>query len=1349
MRPLLFALLLSALPSAHAASERERYIVELQAPPTLAFTGDAQTKATRPDAGERFDAEAIAVRAYLARLDAEQSAALVEAGKALGRRIDAVHRYRHVLNGMALDLSADEAEALARLPGVSRIERETIERLHTDAGPSWVGAGEAWAGVPGVNATRGEGIVVGIIDTGIAAFHPAFAAVDQSGYRHQNPRGRRFGLCNSSAAARCNDKLIGIHDFTNEGTRDGNDINGHGTHVAGTAVGNLRTTTIQGQTAALDLTLSGVAPRANLISYKGCTNEGENGSCPGSATTAALDQAVADGVDVVNYSIGGGAIDPWPAITGGATASMRAMANLTRAGIAISVSAGNSGPAAGTISSPANSPWVLAIAAATSDRRLANVLTDLSGQNTAPPVARFVGAGLAGGVGPVRIVLGADFGSALCSQGTALDSPPTGISNPWPSPVFSGQIVICDRGVQARVAKGFNVQRAGGGGMVLVNTAAEGESTISDDHFLPATHLGFSDGEVLKQWVRANTGGASGRLTGVQALRDPAFGDVLASFSSRGPDPSNTGVMRPSLTAPGVNVLAPAHDTSGESSKSGTSMAAPHVAGALALLRSQRQGEAPGTLYSALELTALPGVRLQDASTPATPDDAGAGRLRIDRALAAGLVMPIAMSDYDRENPRIGGDPSRLNLPSLYRETCRSRCSFTRTFRAWRGGSYQVLDTSTGGTRVSAQPATFTLSAGQSQAVVFEVDVSAPTVLGRVAIGEATIRASDPTIPDSRLRAVMRSVVGNLPARVEINAQADRGRHTLPIDGTIALPALAYRWHGPVATRREDPQLFEDPTPSEPFDNDNGTATFLLSLPGSGFLRADVVSSSAPDVDLFVGRDSNGNGRAEEDELLCESRGPVSVERCELQGQPAGSYWVRVQSFDGGAFGDSVHLEFAALSRSEVNPRGHAQGPTSAAENASISVETFYDLAGLAVGARAWGWLELRGGRAPDTAFAQIPFDFLRTGASVPTQRVLADGVESAFVLPAASQHERLVIDVPAGASRLTVQMRGNSGNAGLYLARAPGNAVTPEFPAAPPLGEAVAVSDGPGSNETIVLDAPQLTPGRWYVVARNPGAAMLPLAITATLESAPQGAFAYEAWFNPARDGHGLFFSRAGDAAQMVWYTYDEAGRPSWYLAFPDALTSGRGQVRADLYRYHWLDGGADGVRVGEVVLSRQQDRLVLGWEIDGSSGAESMQLLASSACVGAGSTTLDPTGLWFEPARSGYGANFFTRPDTDFVVYYLYDGGGRPRWVLGQNPAFGTGPLTLYQYTGFCPGCAASAVTRTAVGAASRVFDQPGQGLLSGRWTFSADFAAPLSGRFEANDTPIALLTDRKSCP
>jgi subtilisin family serine protease len=1348
MRPILLALLLSALPSAHAASERQRYIVELHSAPTLAFTGDAQTKATRPDVGERFDADAIAVRAYLARLDAEQAAALAEAGKVLGRRIDAVHRYRHVLNGMALDLSPTEAERVSRLPGVSRIERETVEHLHTDAGPSWIGAGEAWSGVPGANATRGEGIVVGIIDTGIAAFHPAFAAVDQSGYRHQNPRGRRFGLCNSSAAARCNDKLIGIHDFTNEGARDGNDINGHGTHVAGTAVGNLRTTTIQGQTTTLDLTLSGVAPRANLISYKGCTNEGENGSCPGSATTAALDQAVADGVDVVNYSIGGGAVDPWPALTGGASASMRAMANLTRAGIAISVSAGNSGPGAATISSPANSPWVLAIAAATSDRRLANVLTELSGQNVAPPVNHFVGAGLAGGVGPVRIVLGADFGSALCSQGSSLDSPPTGASTPWPTPVFSGQIVVCDRGVQARVAKGFNVQRAGGGGMVLVNTASDGESTVSDDHFLPATHLGFSDGEVLKQWVRANPGGAIGRLTGVQALRDPAFGDVLASFSSRGPDPNATGVLRPSLTAPGVNVLAPAHNSSGESSKSGTSMSSPHVAGALALLRSQRGGESPGTLYSALELTALAGVRLQDGTSSAGILDAGAGRLRIDRALAAGLVMPIAMSDYDRENPRAGGDPARLNLPTLHRENCRGRCNFTRTFRAWRGASYSVIDTSSGGMRITAQPASFTLSAGQSQTVVFEVDVSAPTVLGRTATGEVTLRADDPTIPDSRLRALVRSVAGNLPSRVEINAQADRGRHTLPIDGLVALPALGYRLHGPVPVRREDPQLNEDPSPDDAFDSDAGTATFLVTLSAPGVVRADVVGSSAPDIDLYIGRDSNGNGRADEAELLCQSRGPVSVERCQLERQPAGSYWIRVQSYDGSTFGDSVHLEFAALATNEANPRGHAQGPTSAAENASITIDAFYDLAGLPIGSRAWAWLELRAGRTAETGFALIPFDFLRTGATAPTQRVLADGVSSAFVLPAASQHDRLVIDVPSDASRLTVRMTGSIGNAGLYLARAPGQAITPDFPPAPPLAEAVAVSDGPDSNETLVLDAPSLSPGRWYVVARNPGSSLLPLAITATLETAPQGAFAYEAWFNPARNGHGLFFSRAGDAAQMVWYTYDEAGRPTWYLAFPDALTAGRGQVRADLFRYHWLDGGADGVRVGEVVLSRQQDRLVLGWEIDGVSGAERMELLASSACVGAGNTSFDPTGLWFEPARSGYGANFFTRPDTDFVVYYLYDGAGKPRWVLGQNPAFGN-PLTLYQYAGFCPGCAAGPVTRTAVGAASRVFDASGATSLGGRWTFSADFAAPLSGRFEAVDTPVALLTGRKSCP
>ncbi len=1332
MRPIVAALALGFCATSYG-EHRQRYIVELSSPPAAALAD-----------GAVFNAKAGKVARHVETLENEQRQLLSRFSAATKRPIEPLHRYRYVLNGFAVELTSEEANLWAQSPGVLRVTPDGVETLHTDAGPAWIGAAEAWAGVPNATGTRGEGVVVGVIDSGINAAHPAFAEVDSTGYRHQNPRAQRYGLCNTSAASRCNNKLIGIHDFTTEGARDGSDVNGHGTHVAGTAVGNVRSNTLSGQTASLSLTLSGVAPRANLISYKACSDDGASGTCPNSATVAALDQAVADGVDVVNYSIGGSAFDPWPGLSGGSTASIRAMANAARAGIAIAVSAGNDGPSPATISSPANSPWVLAAAAATSNRRIANVLTDLSG-SVAAPAARFIGAGLAGGVGPVRIVLGESVGSARCSQGDGLDSPPTGASNPWAGQVFSGEIVVCDRGVQARVAKGFNVQRAGGGGMVLVNTAAEGDSIVSDDHFLPATHLGFRDGEALKNWVRASQGTARGRLAGVSAVLDDSFGDVLASFSSRGPDPNLTGILKPNISGPGVSIQAPAHNSAGERTLSGTSMSSPHMAGALALLKSRRQGLLAGELFSALQLTAAPGSRIQDGTTPATALDVGAGRARVDRALSAGLVMPITLADFERENPRSGGDPSRLNLPNLYRDSCRARCTFTRTFRALRAATYTVQDASTG-VVVSASPASFSLSAGQTQSVQFVVDVSAPGVLGRIAHGLVLIRASDTTIPDSRLPVVMRSLAGDVPSSISISADADRGRFDANIANMVAVGQLSYRLFGPIEPRRERPSVIADSTPNDAYDNNNGTATFLVDLSAVGSIRADVVSSSANDIDLFVGRDENNDGAAAPGEERCQGIGSGPIERCTLNDQPPGRYWVRIQNANGSAAGNEVELEMAALPYEDPNRRGHAQGTTRIAEGGALPVAIHYDLNGLFIGQRAFGILEMRAGSSANEAFARVPLTFLRTGAAEQGARFLADGVTYGFLLAPGSQHDRLVIDVPQGASRLLVEQRGAIGNASLYLARA-NTTGGPDVPAAPGVGEAIVVVDSADSNETLALEAPQLTPGRYYVVPRNAGVGAAPVSLTARLTTAPLPPFAAEIYYNPARDGHGVLFTRAGSAVQMVWYTYDSDGQSTWYLAFPDGLAEGRGHVRADLYRYHWLGNVADGQRVGEVVLVRQNDRLMLNWEIDGRSGGEPLQLLASSACVQSAGQDVDPTGLWFEPARSGYGANFFTRPGTDFGVLYLYDGNGRPRWLLGTQNAFNSAPLNLQQYTGFCPSCAAVAVSNRNVGQFARVFDAPAANL-TGRWSFSADFQAPLSGQFSANNVAVQLLTARKPC-
>src|SRR5687767_8807697 len=267
-------------------------------PTSPAVTGARSLDVTRP-----------ASKAYLDHLGTQHAEFLRAASAVLGRTVTPRFDYRVAVNGMAIELDADEAKRLQGVPGLVALAPERIRRPMTDAGPAWIGVDSVWNGtVPGTNVrTRGEGVVVGVIDTGINPTHPSFADVGADGYNHTNPRGRLYGAC-ETAPARCNDKLIGIRDLTSEGSRDGTDVEGHGTHVASTAVGNVVDSPITTMTGSIPLRVSGVAPHASLITYKACVKgEGEEeGNCPSSATLAAINQAVIDQVDVINYSIGGG-----------------------------------------------------------------------------------------------------------------------------------------------------------------------------------------------------------------------------------------------------------------------------------------------------------------------------------------------------------------------------------------------------------------------------------------------------------------------------------------------------------------------------------------------------------------------------------------------------------------------------------------------------------------------------------------------------------------------------------------------------------------------------------------------------------------------------------------------------------------------------------------------------------------------------------------------------------------------------------------------------------------------------------------------------------------------------------
>ena len=578
--------------------------------------------------------------------------------------------------------------------------------IHTTAFPGGEIRGQIFA-----TGTMGEGIIIGVIDTGINSSHPSFAAVGGDGYAHTNPNGagNYVGYCVANPSF-CNDKLIGAWALHPSSTNP-EDTNGHGSHVAGTAGGNfLQEPVLFAPTTSYTFTaVSGVAPHANIIAYQVCVP-----SCPTSSTTAAVNQAVIDGVDVTNYSISGGT-NPYVETTA------VAFRNAAVAGVFPANSAGNSGPGAATVGH--QGPWIMTVAASTHDRAILNSVVDLT--SSGGPLPSILGQSPTVGYGPAPLVYAGDapHNNPLC--------------NPFPAGTFTGQIVVCDRGAIGRVQKGQNVLNAGGGGMILLNDAPSAASLNDDPHVLPATHISYADGLALKAWMASGTG-HTGRITGGAVDYNSAYGDNMASFSSRGPAgssvPGLANLIKPDVTAPGLNILAPyfAGFTPPPSFNiiSGTSMSSPHAAGAAALVRALHPSWTPAEVKSALMMTGIAAVDKEDGTTPGNPFDFGGGRIDLTKAGDVGFVLNITEPEYLAANPAIGGDPRLLNMPSLANNDCSDICSWTRTLRSVldEDQEYNAWVTSDGGATGTVVPSNFTIPAGGTQEITIQLNVTGATL---------------------------------------------------------------------------------------------------------------------------------------------------------------------------------------------------------------------------------------------------------------------------------------------------------------------------------------------------------------------------------------------------------------------------------------------------------------------------------------------------------------------------------------------------------------------------------------------------------------------------------------------
>lgn len=651
------------------------YIVRLEAPAIATYEGGIrgyEATSAKANGKTRLNTKSKAAKKYEKYLRNEQKAVLGNASKKFGRTLDTKFDYQHAINGFALVLTAEEAKAMASMDGVISVQRERMEQLLTDSGPTWIGAPELWNN--GKNSTQGEGMVVAVLDTGINSDHPSFADVGDDGYNHDNPLGSGNYIPGShcdSEPAFCNDKLIGAHSFVNEAVTP-EDSDGHGSHTASTAAGNfVSDATLVAPTTEISFDVSGVAPHANIIAYDVCVDD-----CPGAALVAAINQVLIDagnlpnGIASLNYSISGGG-DPYndPVELGFLAA--------VQAGIYVSASAGNAGPAASTVAHLG--PWVSTTAASTHNRQVRNSLIDVSSDDDSTP--DLSGLGLTAGYGPAVIVNSADYeadypGATECGVGSIGDN-----ISPWPPGFFNGEIVACTRGTFGRVEKGANVLAAGAGGYVLMDN---GGGLVGDAHVLPGVHISAADGATLSAWLADNSGdNPMASIAGYSVDLDPANGDIMGGFSSRGPQLA-FNVLKPDVTAPGVDIMGA--EANGQAAApeyqiiSGTSMSSPHNAGAGALLTAAHPEWSPQQIKSALMLSSTTAFTVkEDGITPTDPFDLGAGRIELGDAYNVGLVMDESIANFLAADPAAGGDPSTLNLASMMNGNCVASCSWTRT----------------------------------------------------------------------------------------------------------------------------------------------------------------------------------------------------------------------------------------------------------------------------------------------------------------------------------------------------------------------------------------------------------------------------------------------------------------------------------------------------------------------------------------------------------------------------------------------------------------------------------------------------------------------------------------------
>jgi subtilisin family serine protease len=735
--------------SAGAAPSARPYVVQLTEDATASYQGGiAGLAATAPAPGQRLDLRAPGAQSYSAYLLRQQDAVLAAVGVQ-----KVLHRYTIVANGFSAMLTEAQVAKLRTLKGVRHVSPDQPRPLATNYTPHFLGLDTPDVGLWTLGGhgkpDRGEDIIVGLIDTGIQPEQTSFYDhVGRDGHWKASGGGLKYGPppasftggCDVVPGFHCNNKLVGARFYNAsfnaflESTGAKQDIMeygdsprdsfGHGSHTSATAAGNWKADGPVANGAEIG-PISGIAPRARISMYKACWSYVQSlqklNSCFDGDVVAGIEQAVSDGVDVLSFSISGTLTDLLDPIE-------TAFFNAAAAGVFVSAAAGNSGPA-NTLAHP--SPWLTTVAATTHDRLY-------YADGTMGDGSKYTGASLSNGLDSSPLILSTDAGLS----GQNPDNVRLCFLNSLDPAKVAGKIVVCDRGLNARVDKSQEVKNKGGVGMYLLNTPPDlpggGATTLNDDpHAVPTIHLLVDYRDAVRAYA-AQQGATSS--FGMHYKAPGIIAPQMASFSSRGPNLATPSVLKPDIGAPGVSIWATVaytppdqatHDAIANGSLSpppvvglldGTSMATPHVSGTAALLRQKHPRWSVSEIKSAI-MTTAGNVYLPDGSIDPEEFGYGAGQLNPDPAAEPGLVYPQRQSSYTSflcgvgalppDDPSCqalhgGMVPTDLNLASLAGDVM-GTLTFHRVVR-----------------NVGLAPATYTATAAVPG---FDITVNPPTLV--------------------------------------------------------------------------------------------------------------------------------------------------------------------------------------------------------------------------------------------------------------------------------------------------------------------------------------------------------------------------------------------------------------------------------------------------------------------------------------------------------------------------------------------------------------------------------------------------------------------------------------------